>query len=78
VRSLLDRLDFEDQLHLLADEKGASLKRLVPVQPEVLAVEARRGGEAGALTAPGILAAALVRRLQHDAPGRAIAPSGRR
>src|SRR5438128_645462 len=51
----LDGLDLDRDLDLVADEHAAGLEELVPRQAEVLAVDRRRGGEAGAIAPPRIL-----------------------
>src|SRR5256885_4065115 len=69
---LLHRLDLQRQLHLVADEQAARLQRLVPLEPEVLAVDGSGCDEPGALAAPGVLAAPLVGDIQDHGLGDAV------
>src|SRR6267142_2035543 len=61
---LLDQLEIDRDLDLVADGHTAGLEQLVPGEPEVLAVDLRRGTVAGALAAPRILPAAFLRHGQ--------------
>jgi hypothetical protein len=58
LRRLLDRLDLQRQLDLVAHQHAAGLQRLVPLQAELAPVDAGRCAEARALAAPGVLAGA--------------------
>src|SRR5688572_9113998 len=62
-------LDLEAELDLVADEHTAALERLVPVQPEVLAVELSLRPEPGDLDARRVDAAPLVLRRERDRTG---------
>ena len=53
-----DGLDVDLDVDVLADEDAAGLERLVPLQPEVPAIDPRLRREGHALVAPGVLAAA--------------------
>src|SRR5579862_820254 len=53
--SSLDELDVEGDGDIFADEDAAGLKRCVPVEAEILAVDLGGGGETDAGVAPGVL-----------------------
>src|SRR5437868_7346326 len=69
---LLDGFDFQGEVDFFADQEAAGLEGLVPFQAEVPAVDAGGGVEAGALAAPGILAAALEGGVEDDGPGHSV------
>src|SRR5580765_4892136 len=64
---VLDRLDLERDPHLVAEEESALVERLVPDDPEVLAIQRHLGGEPGAGAAPRIRRLAQVRHRERDA-----------
>src|SRR6266852_3790229 len=55
-----DGLHVEGYLDLVADDDAAALEQLVPVEPELLAVDRGLGEEADPLVPPGVLARAEV------------------
>src|SRR5437868_10460820 len=62
------RFDLDVDFDLLSDEDTAGLERHIPMQAEVLAVDGRRGAEAGAVAAPRILGASEALDLQLYGP----------
>src|SRR5438876_973355 len=69
----LDRmrqLRLDPDLHLLTHHDSARLERLVPVQPEVAAVDSRLRADADPVVAPRIDLSPLVRRVQRHLAGR--------
>src|SRR5262245_9472863 len=76
--AFLDALDVQVDGDLVADEYSAALERLVPGEPEVLAVDRRRPVESGALLAVWALAFAEEARLEHDRAGHAVEREGAR
>src|SRR5688572_30576787 len=52
-----DEFEVDGDLHLVPYHDAARLERLIPVQPEILAIDRRRGAETDAFAAPGVLAA---------------------
>src|SRR5690606_39851537 len=69
---LLDGLDLEAQLDVVADQEAAALERDVPGQAEVLAGDLAGGGEAGAEHAVGAVGRAVVLDGQLDRAGDAV------
>src|SRR6185369_11727746 len=67
---LVDRLDVELDLHGLADEHAARLERLVPGDPERLAIDLSGRGEADPSLAAEPDRLALVLHVQGDRPRR--------
>src|SRR5260370_14297054 len=55
-----DGLHVEGDLDVVADDDAAALEQLVPVEPELLAVDRGLGEEADPLVPPGVLARAEV------------------
>src|SRR5688500_12903608 len=68
---LLDGLDVELDLDLVADQEATRLQRDVPGQSEVLPVDRRGRLEADDLLAPGVHALADELRVEHDRTGDA-------
>src|SRR5215216_1765973 len=64
----LHGLHFELDLDALAHQHTAGLERLVPREPEVLALDGRLGDEPDALVAPRILGLAAVFDVERDLP----------
>src|SRR5690606_37106209 len=62
-------LDGEGEPALVADEHAAALERLIPVEPDVLAIELARGLEAGNLHTRRIDPTALELRLERGRAG---------
>src|SRR5262245_7802645 len=69
---LLDGLDLEVELGLLADEHAAGLEGHVPGETEVLPVHLGRRREAGPAAAPGIGRPPEVLDVERDGPGYAV------
>ena len=65
---LVNQLDVDRQLHLVANHDATRLERLIPRQVEVAATELRRCADADAIVAPRVLRASLVRRVDRDFP----------
>src|SRR5687768_8890100 len=64
-----DQLELDGDLDLVAHEHPAGFERLVPVQPEILAVDLRARAEADALASPGVLPPAAGLNRERDGPG---------
>src|SRR5438067_65615 len=64
------QLDLDRHLDVVADDPAAGFERLIPVQPEVLAVDLALGLETHALPAPRIARAALEFGVERDLAGR--------
>src|SRR5688572_10823894 len=64
-RLLAHDLSVNDDLDLVADRDAAGLEQLIPRQPEVAALDFRRGFEPRALTAPGVLRAPMSGDIEH-------------
>src|SRR5437868_82197 len=70
VSVLANQLDLELNRHRVPDEDAAGLKRLVPGEAKVAAVDRGSGGKAGHLETLGIAPATLQLRIERDRAGR--------
>src|SRR3979411_680994 len=61
-----DGLNLDLHLHVIADQHPPCLERRIPDQPELAAIDLGGSAEAHAAAAPGILAGALVDRVESD------------